>query len=86
MVGPTSRIPPRHRLGGPILAVGWAVLRRPLLWPEALRQVRAAASASYRGLRSVTAYGDPDRPPTGADVVAWLRWARSFRRDCARNM
>ena len=85
MVGPTSRIRWRDRSGGLILAVGWAVLRRPRLWPEALRQLPATASGRYRAFRSVTAYGDPQRLPAPADVVAWLRWARSFRRACTRQ-
>lgn len=85
MVSPTSRIRWRHRSGGLFLAVGWEVLRRPRLWPEALRQAPAVASGPYRAFRSVTAYGDPQRLPVVADVLAWLRWARSFRRVCVRN-
>ena len=85
-MGPTSRIPERHSWGGLVLAVGWEVLRRPSLWPEAVRQLRAAVSGPYRAFRSVTAYGDPHRQPTVADVVAWLRWARSFRRLGAGDM
>ncbi|MYI55870.1 MAG: hypothetical protein F4062_02370 [Acidimicrobiia bacterium] len=80
MVGPTSRIRWRHRSGGLFLAVGCAVIRRPRLWPEALRQLPTVASARYRAFRSVTAYGDPRRQPTVAEVLAWLGWARSFRR------
>ena len=83
MVGPTSRIRWRHRSGRLFLAVGWEVLRHPRLWPEALRQAPAVVSGPYRAFRSVTAYGDPHRPPEVADVLAWLRWARSFRRVCA---
>ncbi|MDE0654109.1 MAG: hypothetical protein OXI26_10685 [bacterium] len=85
MVGPTSRILQRRRSSDLFLAAGWAILRRPWLWPEALRQVPAAASGPYRAFRSVTAYGDPQRRPATADIVAWLRWARSFRRVCVRK-
>lgn len=67
------------------MAAGWAVLRRPSLWAEALRQAPRAVSGRYRALRSVTAYGDPGRVPAAADVVAWLRWARSFRGINRRN-
>ena len=80
MVGPTSRIQWRRRSGGLFLAAGWEVLRRPGLWPEALRQLPTVASRRYRAFRSVTAYGDPQRQPAPADVLAWLRWARCFRR------
>ncbi|MCY3807305.1 MAG: hypothetical protein OXG55_14420 [bacterium] len=85
MVGPTSRIQWRYRAGGLLLAVGWELLRRPRLWPEAFRQLPTVASGRYRGFRSVTAYGDPQRQPAPADVLAWLRWARSFRRACTRH-
>jgi len=85
VVGSTSRIGWRHSSGGLFLAVGWEVLRRPRLWPEALRQLPTVASGPYRAFRSVTAYGDPRRRPAAADVLAWLRWARSFRRACTRH-
>ncbi|MCY3786383.1 MAG: hypothetical protein OXG47_06610 [bacterium] len=84
-MGRTSRIPARGgRLGALALAVGWEVLRRPGLWRESLLQLRPAVSTPYRSFRSVTAYGDPSRHPPVGDVVAWLAWARSFRRCCAR--
>ena len=52
---------------------------------EAVRQLPTVASGRYRAFRSVTAYGDPRRQPAPADVLAWLRWARSFRRACTRR-
>ncbi len=71
-----------------------AVLARPLLWPTALRQVFVLArrgwwrrppflplpTPEYLGFRLVTAYGRADHPPEPADVVAYLRWCRSWRR------
>ena len=63
-----------------VVAVGWRVACRPALWREALRQARAASSAPYREFRAVTAYGDPSREPSAADVLRWLAWARSLRR------
>lgn len=86
MVERRSRIPGwLSPLGASALAAAWAVFRRPGLWWEALRQARPVLSGNYRGFRSVTAYGDPAQTPTVADVVAWLRWARSHRRLCRRH-
>jgi hypothetical protein len=70
-----------------------AVLRHPSLWTTALRQVvRLAARGwwrrppflplpdrDYLGFRLVTAYGDPDRSPEPDDLLAYLRWCRSWR-------
>lgn len=86
MVGRRSRTPfRRDPLGGPGVAAVWAVVRRPGLWCEAIRQLRTVISADYRGFRALTAYGDPDESPAAGDVVAWLRWARSHRRLAARG-
>jgi hypothetical protein len=71
-----------------------AVARRPRLWPVAVRQmVRMAPRGwwrhwpplplpdpSYLRFRLQTAYGDPDRPPSTPDVVAYLEWCRRFGR------
>ena len=71
-------------------AVVAAVATRPRLWPTALVQVRRLARPGWwrrwpplplpdpRWLRfrARTAYGDPDRRPDPADVVAWLEWCR----------
>ena len=70
------------------------VLRRPSLWPTAVHQVFVLARRGwwrrppflplpgerYLAFRLVTAYGDADRPPESADVVAYLRWCRTWRR------
>lgn len=67
-----------------------AVAGRPDLWPTALRAVWRirrdrwwrrppfvpVPDRGYLRLRAVTAYGDPDRAPDAADVVAWLEWCR----------
>ena len=71
-----------------------AVAARPGLWPVAVRQSVALArpgwwrrwppvpvpDPAYLRFRLQTAYGDPSRPPSPADVVAYLEWAREFRR------
>ncbi|HEX3393489.1 MAG TPA: hypothetical protein VHS52_03090 [Acidimicrobiales bacterium] len=68
-----------------------AVAVRPRLWPTALVQVRRLAppgwwrrwpplpapDPDWMRFRARTAYGDPDRPPEPADVVAWLEWCRT---------
>ena len=75
----------------PVSAAGMAaVVARPHLWPTALRQVLRLAPAGwwrrwppvpapdpgYLAFRLETAYGAADRPPTAADLVAWLEWCR----------
>lgn len=71
-----------------------AVLVRPGLWGVAVGQVVRLArpgwwhrrpflpvpDPAYLRFRLQTAYGDPDREPEPADVVAYLRWCRGFRR------
>jgi hypothetical protein len=71
-----------------------AVLRHPSLWPTAVVQlVRLAPTgwwrrppflprpaAGYLRFRLQTQYGDPEREPEPADVLAWLRWCRSMDR------
>jgi hypothetical protein len=74
-------------------AVVFAVLRRPTLWPTALRQAlrlvprRWWAERShlplpdpdYLRFRTLTAAGGAGRGAPDADeVVAWLRWSRSW--------
>ncbi|HVL03049.1 MAG TPA: hypothetical protein VM386_01300 [Acidimicrobiales bacterium] len=74
-----------------------ALVRRPGLWPTALRQiVRLAPSGwwrrwpplprpdpAYLRFRMETAYGDPDHDPEAADVVAYLSWCRTGEWKCA---
>jgi hypothetical protein len=71
-----------------------AVLRRPTLWPEALRflwSVRrkewpgsllfvSMPARGYLRWRIGTAYGDPGADPDPADVVRYLQWRRRQRR------
>ncbi|HVM66168.1 MAG TPA: hypothetical protein VMU14_14975 [Acidimicrobiales bacterium] len=70
-----------------------AVLRRPDLWPTAVRQVLVLAAPGwwrrrpflplpdrdYLRFRLVTQYGDAEHAPEPADVVAYLHWCRSYR-------
>jgi hypothetical protein len=35
--------------------------------------------SGYLRFRLQTAYGDPDRPPEAADIVAWLEWCKHMR-------
>ena len=77
---------------------GWlrvigAVLRRPRLWPVAIRQLFVLARpgwwgrppflpvppADYLRFRMVTAYGDAHRRPDPHDVVVYLEWCREWR-------
>jgi len=73
---------------------GMAVAMRPTLWSVAVGQlVRLARpgwwrrvpflplpDAEYLRFRMVTAYGDPNRAPEPADVVAYLHWCRAWPR------
>ena len=69
---------------------GLALVRRPGLWPTALRQLlRLAPSgwwrrwpplprpdAAYLGFRLETAYGDTGSEPDPVDLVTYLTWCR----------
>lgn len=69
---------------------GWAVARRPGLWPVATRQALVLArpgwwrrppflplpDRAYLRFRLVTAYGGDGQPPTPEDLVAYLRWCK----------
>lgn len=71
-----------------------AVAMRPRLWGVAVAQLWKLAAPGwwrrwpplplpdpgYLRFRLQTAYGDPDRPPEPADVVAYLDWCRQFAR------
>jgi len=70
------------------------VLARPGLWATAVGQVARLArpgwwhrwppvpapDAAYLRFRLQTQYGDADREPLPADVVAYLHWCREFPR------
>jgi hypothetical protein len=76
------------------IRAGLAVAARPRLWPVALRHAARLArpgwwrrppflplpGRDYLGFRLETQYGDPAAPPTGADVVAYLRWCGALER------
>jgi hypothetical protein len=71
---------------------GWAVARRPGLWPVAVRQALVLArpgwwrrppflpvpDPAYLRFRLLTAYGDERRPPTPDDLVTYLRWSKDL--------
>ena len=71
-----------------------AVVRRPSLWPTALRAARRTAtpgwwrrppflpipSGDYLRFRLVTQYGDPEHDPDPDDVIAYLCWCRDWDR------
>jgi hypothetical protein len=73
-----------------MLAIGLAILRRPRLWPVAVRQWRRTTPAGwwrrrpflpvptreYLGFRLLTQYGDSDARASSADVVNYLGWCR----------
>ncbi|MEL0074503.1 MAG: hypothetical protein VW708_00125 [Ilumatobacter sp.] len=82
---------PRSALG-----VAVAVLRRPALWPTALRQLSALSPSGwwregsrrpgppsdYLHFRLVTQYGGSGRSIASRDVVNYLAWCRDWRRMC----
>jgi hypothetical protein len=75
-----------------MIAVVWAVARRPALWPTAVRQARRTArpgwwrrppflplpGGEYLRFRLLTQYGDVDRTPVPADAIAYLEWCRAW--------
>ena len=86
-------VPRRRFLPLPSAAL-LAVLRRPVLWPEALRTLRRLrptripAGMSRRPLLPTREYlefrlhtnAGSDAPPSSADVVRFLKWTGSQRR------
>ena len=84
------------RAGG--LKTAGAVARRPDLWTTALRQARRAAptgwwrrppflpvpSREYLAFRTLTQYGETQRPPSPEDVVDYLAWCREWDRALRR--
>ena len=79
-------------MNGWMVRVAVAIAVRPWLWSVAVRQtVRLAGrgwwrrppflpvpAVPYARFRAITQYGDPEAPPTVADVVVWLSWVRRF--------
>jgi hypothetical protein len=75
---------------GVAVRVALAVLRRPSLWPVALRQWRLTTprqwwrrrpflplpSRDYVGFRLVTQYGREDAPISAGDVLDYLAWCK----------
>ena len=76
-----------------------AVAARPWLWPTALAQATRLAPSgwwrrppflpvpdrAYLAFRLQTMYGDPAHQPLASDVVAYLRWCRTFRHSVWRR-
>ncbi len=77
---------------GWMVRVAVAVAVRPWLWSVAVSQkfrldgrgwwrlppfLPVPADQYYR-FRAITQYGNPEAPPTVADVVVWLSWVRRF--------
>jgi hypothetical protein len=74
--------------------VAIAVIARPSLWAATVGQVvrlarpgwwhrwppLPAPDGAYVRFRLQTQYGDPDREPEPADVLAYLRWCRDYPR------
>jgi hypothetical protein len=77
-----------------MIAVAWAVVRRPALWPTAVRQARRTAtrgwwrrapflpvpSGDYLRFRLLTQYGDDHATPDPKDAIAYLDWCRDWDR------
>ena len=71
-----------------------AVVRRPRLWPTAVRQMRRTSAAGwwkrppflpvpsgeYLQFRLLTQYGEPDHAWQPDDVVNYLAWCRAWDR------
>lgn len=76
-----------------IRALG-GLVRRPGLWPTAIRQARRTAtpgwwkrrpflpvpSGAYLEFRLVTQYGEAAHRPESDDVVKYLQWCREWDR------
>lgn len=69
-----------------------ALLRRPDLWPTAIRQARRTAahgwwrrppflpvpSGRYLEFRLLTQYGDASAKPAPRDVITYLEWCKTW--------
>ncbi|MCE2511578.1 MAG: hypothetical protein J4F50_03285 [Acidimicrobiia bacterium] len=74
-----------------------ALATRPRLWPTALVQLARFVPdrwwrrppfvplppAELARFRSETMYGDPQVPPSPADIVVWLEWCRAQNRSAS---
>ena len=74
------------------LAAAGALAGRPALWPTALAQMFRLAPEGwwrrrpwlpvpdppYLRFRLQTQYGDPERDPEPADLIAYLEWCRWY--------
>ena len=77
-----------------MIGAALAIVRRPGLWPTALRQARRTAapgwwrrrpflpvpSGEYLRFRMTTQYGTTDGSPDAEDVIAFLEWCRAWDR------
>lgn len=77
-----------------VLRISCAVARHPSLWTVALRQgarlipprwwarppFLPVPDRDYLRFRSLTQYGDPDRPAEPDDVLNYLRWCSEWDR------
>lgn len=78
-------------------AAAVAIARRPRLWPAATRQARALVppgwwrrrpflpvpDRAWLRFRMTTAYGDPGAGIDVEDLLTWLAWTDTVRRDAA---
>jgi hypothetical protein len=76
-----------------LIRFGRALAGRPWLWPAAVRQLFVLAAPgwwrrrpfvplpdpAYLRFRLITQYGDPGHPVAPEDVVAYVRWCRTYR-------
>lgn len=76
------------------LPVAAGLVAQPSLWGTAARQATVMAAPlwwtrrpwlpvpdmAYWRFRATTQYGDADHPPERDDLVAYLKWCRSWRR------
>lgn len=77
-----------------VFASARVLIVRPSLWPTAIAQARRFAPDGWwrrppflpvpdpdlLAFRATTQYGDPQHPPTPADLISWLEWCRAEAR------
>lgn len=80
-----------------LLRAALVVITRPVLWPTALRELRAFTPRRWWSqrpflpvpdpvlmrFRMVTAYGDAEARFEADDLVTWLEWCRDWHRSVA---